>query len=106
MDHQEKVDLSPPEEGERDMGAKEVKKDKEARDLKDIIMEENMTRRGEKAMGRSLKKKRQARDKFCKYTNQYKYLAEIGDRGMAKAWREANKARENWVEPWRLERIL
>ena len=75
VDHQEKVDLSPPEEGERDKGAKEVKEAKEARDLKDIIMEENMARRGEKAMMRSLKKKRQAKDKFYKYTNQYKNLA-------------------------------
>ena len=64
-----------------------------------------MVRRGLKAMERSLKKMKQAREEFCKYTSQYKYLSEIGDKGMAKTWRGANKARENWIGPRRLDWI-
>ena len=58
-------------------------------------MEEKMVRRGVKTMERSLRNMKKSRDRYCKYTNNYRHLAEIGDRGMTKAWREANKTREN-----------
>ena len=60
-----------------------------------------MVRRGVKAMERSLRKRKQARDRYYKYTSHYKYLSEIGDKEMSKTWREANKTRENWMEPER-----
>ena len=66
------------------------------------MMEEKMVRRGARAMERSLKSMRKVRDMFCRYTSNYRYLASIGDKGMAKAWREANKIRENWMKPERL----
>ena len=41
----------------------------EIRGLRDRMMEENMVRRGTRAMERSLKSKRKARDMFWRYTN-------------------------------------
>ena len=56
-------------------------------------------------MQRSLKKRKEARDRYQKYTNQYGYLSINGDKGMCKAWRESNKLRENWMELRRPEVI-
>ena len=70
------MNQSPPED---------VEGDQEVRDLKDMMMNESMTRRGRKAMMRSLEKKKDARDKFNKYLNLYKNLSGIGDKGMNKA---------------------
>ena len=75
-------------------------------DLRDKMLEEKMVKRGIKAMQRSLRKKKEARDRYHKYTNHYGYLSKIGDKEMFKAWREANKTRENWMEPERPEMIL
>ena len=74
-------------------------------DLRDRLLEEEMIKKGVKAMQRSLRKKKEARDRYHKYTNHYGYLSKIGDKGMCKAWRESNKARENWMEPRRPEMI-
>ena len=74
-------------------------------DLKDIMMEESMVRRGAKAMERSIKNKRKARDKFWSYTSHYRHLASIGDKGMVKAWSKANRTRENWMKPDMLQVI-
>ena len=68
-------------------------------------MDDKMARRGVKAMERSLRNMKKAKDKFCRYTNNYRHLAETGDKAMTKAWREANKIRENWVKPERLHTI-
>ena len=73
--------------------------------LKDKMMEENMVRRGARALERSLKNRKKARDKFWSYTNHYRHLASIGDKGMVKAWSKANRTRENWVKPDMLQVI-
>ena len=60
-----------------------------------MLLEENMVRRGQKALKRSHKQKVDAQNKYRKYTYQYSYLAGIGDKMMCEARREANKVREN-----------
>ena len=57
-------------------------------------------------MTRSQRKMKEALDKFNNHTNQYRYLSGIGDKRMSKARREANKARENWIDPERLDSIM
>ena len=64
-----------------------------------------MVKRGAKAMQRSLRKKKDARKRYLKYTSQYEHLSRSGDKRMHKARREANKARENWMVAGRLDRI-
>ena len=54
-------------------------------------------------MERSTRNKNKAREKYWRYTNQYKHLATIGDKGMVKAWGKANRSRENWMGPERLQ---
>ena len=71
--------------------------------LKDRILEESMAKKGARAMERSTRNKNKARDKYWKYTNLYKHLATIGDKGMVKAWGKANRVMENWMGPERLQ---
>ena len=61
-----------------------------------------MARRGVKAMERSQRNKKKARERFKRYSTNYRHLAATGDKAMVKAWREANKIREIWMEPERL----
>ena len=56
-------------------------------------------------MERFLRMKKVARKRYLKYTSQYEYLLRGGDKGMHKARRKANKARENWMVAGRLEKI-
>ena len=74
-------------------------------DLKDKLLEPEMVKKGAKAMQRALKKRREARDRYLKYTSQYEYLSISGNKDMCKAWRESNKLRENWMELRRPEVI-
>ena len=56
-------------------------------------------------MPKEEKGRKEARDRYHKYTSHYEHLSKSGDKGMSKAWREANKTRENWMVPERLDRI-
>ena len=87
------------------LGPPDAGGNQEVRD-QDLLLDENMARRGKRAMIRSQRKIKEALDKFNKYTNQYRYLSGIGDKRMSKARREANRARENWMDPERLDRIM
>ena len=76
--------------------------DDEVKALRDQIMDDKMARRGVKAMERSQRNKKKARERFNRYTTSYRHLAATGDKAMVKAWRKANKIREKWMEPERL----
>ena len=73
--------------------------------LRDRMLAKLMVKRGAKAMKRSLRMKKVARKRYLKYTSQYEHLSRSGDKGMHKARREANKARENWMVTGRLDKI-
>ena len=73
--------------------------------LRETILEDRMAQKGAKAMERSHRSRRKAKDMFHRYSSNYRKLAEAGDRAMVKAWREANKVRENWMGPERLQTI-
>ena len=75
----------------------------ELEELKTIMLEANMVRRGVRAMERSSRGKDKAREQYWKYTNQYRQLATLEDSRMVKAWARANKARENSLDLERLE---
>ena len=61
--------------------------------------------KGQKAMKRSLKQRKEAQRKYTKYTQQYNYLAGVGDWRMNMARREASKLMENWMISERMEMI-
>ena len=73
--------------------------------LRDRMLAKLMVKRGAKAMKRSLRMKKVARKRYLKYTSQYEHLSRSGDKGIHKARREANKARENWMVAGRLDKI-
>ena len=58
-------------------------------------MDEKMSRRGVKAMERSQRSRKKAREMFSRYTINYRHLAATGDKAMVKAWSKANRVREN-----------
>ena len=66
--------------------------------LRTLLTDDKMIQRGQKAMMRSKRKRREKLDKYSKYIRQYTYLASIGDKRMGKARFEANKLIEGWMD--------
>ena len=78
----------------------------EVEELKKLMMEPSMIERGTRAMGKSGKRREQAKVLYERLTIQYRNLAALEDKKMVKAWAKANKVRENHMDPERLQVIL
>ena len=65
-----------------------------------------MIKRGQKAIVRSKRKRREKLDRYNKYIKNYKYLASIADKKMGRMKIEANKLIERWMNIKELDIIL